>query len=88
MLFVKALLYWIGEYQYVCFGPENATLRLICSYFVHRGGGGGVGERGQYLRMLTDARVSSDIFGKGMPHSLLMHVYRLIDCNGYIKNHT
>ena len=53
------------------FGPENATLRLICSYFVHRG----VGERGQYLRMLTDARVSSDIFGKGMPHSLLMHVY-------------
>ena len=62
----------------------KADLFIFCS----QGGGGGVGERGQYLRMLTDARVSSDIFGKGMPHSLLMHVYRFIDCNGYIKNHT
>ena len=63
--------YWIGEYQLCRSFQSWNTVAWNCDigWFVHRG----VGKRGQYLKMLKDARVSSGIFWKGMPYSLIIN---------------
>ena len=59
-------------------GPKNVTYRLICSYFVHRGGGGGGGGGGGRLERpislnACGCQSPSSIFCKGIPYSLVLN---------------